>query len=237
MAQRNGYKRPRPIITPSHTTVSRVDIIALKGGRSGTRWKYVFINFIRDPLDRMVSQYYFTRFGDDKFTDIEKLHKRTKPKFTNETFDDCVIRNRSGCVGDFSLSQQLRHFCGYHPKCRSPSRWAVEEAKRNMDKFLLVGITERYGETLQLLEQLLPDFFKGMFAEYGKPTMNDMTSRTKSKNKVAPSPIVVKTMKEKLKYEYEVYNYAVNKFKRLNHNVFDIPLLQFSRNKQLLHVK
>lgn len=50
---------------------------------------------------------------------------------------------------------------------------------------------------------------------------DERTSRTKTKNKVAPSAIVAKTMKVKLKYGYEVYNNAVNKFIRLKRDVFD----------------
>lgn len=46
---------------------------------------------------------------------------------------------------------------------RFPSRWALERAKMNVEKYLVVGILEEYDDFIKVLEKLLPNFFKGAY--------------------------------------------------------------------------
>lgn len=48
---------------------------------------------------------------------------------------------------------------------RFPSRWALERAKKNVEKYAVVGILEEYDDFIKVLEKLLPNFFKGAYQE------------------------------------------------------------------------
>lgn len=55
-------------------------------------------------------------------------------------------------------------FCGSSPNCTSHgSRWALEEARRNVElHYPVVGLLEDMDATAAVAEDLLPDFFGGM---------------------------------------------------------------------------
>ena len=46
---------------------------------------------------------------------------------------------------------------------RFPSRWALERAKKNVEKYAVVGVLEEYDDFIKVLEKLLPSFFKGAY--------------------------------------------------------------------------
>ena len=52
----------------------------------------IYINMIRQPLERLVSHYYFLRYGDDVL--VNKV--RAKEGDTT-TFDDCVRLQQPDC--------------------------------------------------------------------------------------------------------------------------------------------
>ena len=54
---------------------------------------------------------------------------------------------------------------------RSPTRKALQRAKENVDKYLVVGILEEYDDFIKVLEKLLPNFFQGAY-KYSKTPGN-----------------------------------------------------------------
>ena len=61
------------------------------------------------------------------------------------------------------------HFIFCAQRFRTPSRWALEQAKKNvLDKYLVVGLTEEFEQFLQVLERLLPDIFSGLVKVWKK---------------------------------------------------------------------
>ena len=66
--------------------------------------------------------------------------------------------------------RQLMQFCGQHSVCaKFNSKEALERAKANVAAhYTVVGVTEMWDESLQVMEELLPFFFKGARQMYQK---------------------------------------------------------------------
>ena len=64
--------------------------------KHGVFHNYVYINILRDPLERLVSKYYFIRFGDDH---RPEKHRRGMTNDSTQfmTFDQCVKINGKDC--------------------------------------------------------------------------------------------------------------------------------------------
>ena len=64
--------------------------------------------------------------------------------------------------------RQMMQFCGQMPFCTAfNSRRAMGEAKKNVELgFPVVGVVELWEETLEVLEHMLPAFFRGALQMY-----------------------------------------------------------------------
>ncbi|CAH8512674.1 unnamed protein product [Dicrocoelium dendriticum] len=121
----------------------------------------LYINMIRDPLDRLVSYYYFLRFGDD-FRPYLIRRRMSNLVQQSQSFDECVVAKGYDCHPN-KLWLQVPFFCGHAAYCQVPgSRMALETAKRRVtEDYVLVGITEAFDDFVLLLEKIFPQFFNG----------------------------------------------------------------------------
>lgn len=122
--------------------------------------KPLYINIIRKPLDRLVSYYYFLRYGDDY-----RPHLVRHRSGDTMTFDECVKQKKPDCdVKNMWL--QIPFFCGHAAECFEPgSEWALEQAKRNLvNEYFLVGTTEDLSDFIDMLELSLPRLYQGEFS-------------------------------------------------------------------------
>ncbi|XP_077866542.1 uronyl 2-sulfotransferase-like [Saccoglossus kowalevskii] len=168
----------------------------------------VYINIIRDPIDRFVSNYYFRRFGDAQHP--QYINHSISDRYL--TLDECVLYNKSEC-SEHRLFYVVPYFCGQDPRCRKPTEWSLERALFNLDKhYLLVGFLEKLEETLQALELLLPDIFHGAVGLLNKPAMETKREKTVSYKKTLPSDNVRQILRSRMGLEYAFYEAALRKF-------------------------
>ncbi|XP_063233664.1 heparan sulfate 2-O-sulfotransferase 1 [Bacillus rossius redtenbacheri] len=167
----------------------------------------IYINIIRKPLDRLVSYYYFLRYGDDF-----RPHLIRRKHGDKMTFDECVELAQSDCDPN-NMWLQIPFFCGHSADCwEVGNEWALSEAKRNLlEHYFLVGVTEELGDFIKVLEATLPSFFQGASVHY--ETSNKSHLR-RTAQKLNPSPdTVARIQSSKVwKMENELYEYALKQF-------------------------
>ncbi|CAF1499831.1 unnamed protein product [Didymodactylos carnosus] len=104
----------------------------------------IYINVVRDPLERSISAFYFTRTTC-------RLENRCylNLDYLNDTLDDCInIRhklNPEECLSSqHGVSHMIPFFCGQDPKCQLINDWSLQQAKTNiMRHYTIVGVTEQ----------------------------------------------------------------------------------------------
>lgn len=169
--------------------------------------KPLYINLVRKPLDRLVSYYYFLRYGDDY-----RPHLVRHRAGDTMTFDECVSRQKPDCDPN-NMWLQIPFFCGHAAECWKPgSEWALQEAKRNLvNEYFLVGVTEEMTEFVELLEMALPRLFRGASDHFEKSNKSHLR---KTKSKVDPLPQTVAKIQESKVWqmENELYQFALEQF-------------------------
>ncbi|KAE8746971.1 hypothetical protein FOCC_FOCC006391 [Frankliniella occidentalis] len=171
----------------------------------GVNLKPVWINLIRRPLDRLVSYYYFLRYGDDFRPYLVRRKHGDKV-----TFDECVEKKQPDCHPD-NMWLQVPFFCG-HSALEPGNKWALEEAKRNLiSHYLLVGVTEEMEEFIRLLEVTLPSFFQGASKHYLSSKKSHLR---RTVQKADPSPSTIKKIQDSKVWqmEQELYDFALAQF-------------------------
>jgi len=167
--------------------------------------KPIYINMIRRPLDRLVSYYYFLRYGDD----YNKGKHRSRMGDTVD-FDECYRRRLPDCDPK-KMWLQIPFFCGSFKKCWEPgNRWALEQAKWSVvNNYFLVGLTEDLESFIDVLEFSLPKFFAGVTDLY-RSSLEDNRHIRKTKYKLDPSEETVAAVQDTKtwKLENEFYEFV-----------------------------
>lgn len=127
------------------------------------------ISFVRDPIERLASSYYYLRHGARTATERASFVRR----FGNQSLEECALS--PGCREKNELrywcSIQTLYFCGMHKDCDLnvfgiPEDTAFERAKKNiLDNFLFVGLVEDFNTSVAILEQLIPTYLEGAKSE------------------------------------------------------------------------
>ena len=123
-----------------------------------------YITFVREPLARVVSSYFYYHFSSKPGIRalVPQEHRR-------EDLARCVVLNHEGCTANL----MTKYFCGHEAFCASGSPAALRQAKLNLrHHFLLVGVVEEMEASLRLLALLLPDIFGRQGATVSVPLSN-----------------------------------------------------------------
>ena len=103
----------------------------------------MYVTMVREPIDRVISYYYYTKYMcDDQWHEIALRTplERFIPVSGIKDLDNGMVRRLSG-VGD-------------GPALGECTREMLEHAKRNADRFSLIGLTTRFDESYALMAKL-----------------------------------------------------------------------------------
>lgn len=169
----------------------------------------IYINMIRDPIDRFISQYYFQRYGDG----VKAQGRKAGPWKNGEKsmdINDCILMNHSSCsVG--RLFYIIPYFCGQDPACQRASDVSLSLAKLHvMQNYLVVGYLEDFEGMLQVLEKALPSYFEGAIKTWEKVQYKKRLTSTLQKRPINSTAYPV--LKQRMKMEYEFYNFVKLRF-------------------------
>ncbi|XP_022254610.1 heparan sulfate 2-O-sulfotransferase pipe-like isoform X2 [Limulus polyphemus] len=184
----------------------------------------IYINSMRDPVEKIISRFYFWRVpGIPVFEELKSAGKVniSKREWMKKDFEQCVRTGDPECLFITGQSYDLAipYFCGHKEECMSlNNKAALQIAKTNVKKYyVVVGVLEELNKTLAVLEGYIPQFFKGASKLYSiKPKVQNKNFR---KKKVSEE--IKKILKKNLTMEYEFYEFIrkrlYDQFRLLKH--------------------
>lgn len=186
----------------------------------------IYINVIRDPVDRCLSRYrYEVRLG--RMPDIsmkECIRTGSCAPLLATTAVTTVggadrgrhkLRHRDGessrdLVVEECSNYMTRWFCGMSDRCQEATRESLDIAKRRIrEEYLYVGIFEDLKRSLALIQRLLPEFF-GDRATWSVPHENKGSSDghgVDSRHRDVDAD-VVEILRRANALDLELYDYA-----------------------------
>ncbi|PIK62456.1 putative uronyl 2-sulfotransferase [Apostichopus japonicus] len=130
-----------------YTSINRTDV------------SVVYINSVRDPVERLISNYYFDIYGDGETDTGHQRHAYLQ--YHEQTIDEC-IEKKGNCfnfVYQYYKRQTFYIFCGNQPFCKLYNRETLKKAKQNLDNYLLVYDVKEFDNMISMIQKMLPDYF------------------------------------------------------------------------------
>lgn len=166
----------------------------------------IYINMVRDPVERFVSDYYFEYYGSF-------IQNKSQP-INVVNINECILKEHRRCTANYYVSLFMtRYFCGHSDLCAANPDQSIEIAKRNIEnEFLFVGLTEEFDNSLMLLEKILPNFFSGAHKAWKVLKKNEKHAfSTVHKEKLSTEAESV--LRKKLWADYELYRFVERRFR------------------------
>jgi hypothetical protein len=158
-----------------------------------------YITFLREPVDRVISHYY------------RHVHQRALAaagEGSRGLGGKAVAGSLREALLDMSLPQlnnlATRFLCS-HPTLERLPDSAIDEAKENLRGFALVGIQERFEESVILLQRafdlgLVPTLDRHVSAPGGRPTVDELSQEDRE------------LIEEHNAFDVELYRYGLELF-------------------------
>jgi hypothetical protein len=128
--------------------------------------RVAYMNMMRDPVNRTVSDYYYLRYSTRRGQKAIKYREQ----YGDISIDDCYLkRTKYSGKCEIQTNYQASFFCGMESHiCHHDGNKQLKRdlAMENMEKYFSIGVEERYEDTLEMLEITYPHFFKGIGALY-----------------------------------------------------------------------
>ena len=155
--------------------------------------KFAFVTVLRDPIKRWISLYFYNKYKKGG-------HLKIETDFTT------YLQSERGRANGFNY---VWYLCGGDNKLDYTSRGAIDKAKRNLDKFDIVGCLEHLEKFIQQFEN-----------RFGVRLTIKMKNRSPATEQLKIS-IITEEIKEKIKMicrpDLEIYQYAIDRFVKANH--------------------
>lgn len=187
------------------------------------RYEYpTYINVVRNPIDRYISNYYFCRFGSAN--NGFKAGQACQPDRMSESMRNMPVEEYLN-LDKAKLSTKninfLQWICGRDTNCvvneriESSKTKAYEFSKKLvMQDYFMIGILEEFDQTLELFEFLLPEYFKGASQMYHSRDKRDINGmQTSHKGTITPKTRQ-KMEQTFFSYDMDLYEFIKAKFHR-----------------------
>jgi len=168
--------------------------------------KINMMNMVRDPVNRVISSYYYIRrknagwFKRREEIPFQEEEIPSKEWFEKD-FNECVKSGDLECQNE-GKEMQVTYFCGSDLRCKNSSDpMVLQVAKYNLEhRFSVVGVMEHYNISIAVLEAYLPAFFRGASML--------PTQKINGNHHPEPESDVREILKQRLKLDYELYEFA-----------------------------
>ncbi|XP_037940452.1 heparan sulfate 2-O-sulfotransferase pipe-like [Teleopsis dalmanni] len=145
----------------------------------------IYINMVRDPIERLISWFYYIRapwYIAERKKRFAKSYKLPNVQWLKKTFNKCILEHDDECLfeqgeerGLGDHRRQMLFFCGQDTTICMPfnSYEAMQISKQHVESnYAVVGTWEETNITLKVLEHYIPRFFKGATDVYYHPENN-----------------------------------------------------------------
>ncbi|CAD7083095.1 unnamed protein product [Hermetia illucens] len=186
----------------------------------------IYINLVRDPVERIISWFYYIR-APWYFVERKMINDKLplpKPAWLRKDFESCIKNGDKECqfsqnvvkegVGDHR--RQTLFFCGQDKSICLPfnSAKAMQIAKRTVEKeYAVVGSWEETNITLAVLEKYIPKFFRRASVVYYQAEQS-LNKINKNMYKPPVSEEVKNILRKNLTNEIEFYQFCMQRLYR-----------------------
>lgn len=217
----------------------------------------IYINIMRDPVDHLISNYFYKRTVILQHRGPETMSPDEK-RIMGQPIEECIVERRLECVYygytvhrnkteqlEFRRSWSphylypsdvLLYFCGHDEECTqlgNPA--ALQKAKHNVDKhFAVVGLLEHLDKTMEVLEANLPKFFTGLVSLHKELGSHQQDVKNRNLIKKADIPASLRAvLRSRLASEYDLYEHVRQKLFRQHAEVEAVRAADLITNMEI----
>ena len=138
-----------------------------------------YVTFLREPVDRVLSHYY-RHVHNPGLSATARRPRARRRRASAGSLEEAVVEMRLPQLNNLAT----RFLCS-HPSLETLPDEALEEAKENLRMFMLVGIQERFEESIILLQRtldlgLVPTLDRHVSAPGDRPTVEQISDEERA---------------------------------------------------------
>ena len=166
-----------------------------------------YITVLRDPIARVVSMYnHILRRPEHRLHDVVVRSGMGLEEFARTSTDPGLHNQQTRLISGRGQGEVLPREAGGREWVAPPlERGDLERAKRNLDEFLLVGLTERFDETFIMLRRMLG----WRLPMYATRNVGRAASGAPPE---PPAPLAIEWIRERNQFDLELYEHAGHLF-------------------------